>query len=215
MNKHGILVPVTVALFVEAHDLHERARSKLRSIQSALRKETEFEFLEFGYVDEGLRKFQSSGVLVDTDGLFIKRMSHKVLGKIKEGQDTQSVLNAVAKVVGDNIRYNLKSHLKTIDRDAVGLPARYFRLHGGVCRHQSAIAAGVLQRIRDGEVISGKIRIVHGFKEDLQSGHAWVEVYSAGKRFVVDPTKGKAVSDLPSIGDDYDKEYPIRRLDLA
>ena len=210
MNKRGVVVPVAVALFVETYNLYSRTKFALIDLRSVLRNEREFESLEFGDVRLGLRKFRSSNVLVNVDGLFIKNLARRASRKTKDEKEIDDILNSVAGVVGKAIRYNLNVHLKTSIPNSMVLPARYFWLHGGVCRHQSAIVAGVLQRVRDDGLVSGSIKVVHGFREDLQSGHAWVEVHSADRRFVVDATNRRATADPLIIWEDYDKTYPIR-----
>ena len=210
MRTQKVQVPKTLKLAMNAVALHQMAKLAIMDFKSMYRKENTFPVINHGTVPVGLRKFRSAMVLVDIDNRFIKRTARKALKKTEEREGIGTILDEVAGSVGRKIRYNIKIHEKSAQPWFVSAPIGYFRLHGGVCRHQSACVAGVLQLLREDGRISGEIKIVHGFQYGMLKGHAWIEVVSDGNRFVVDPTGGIATDNKAFIEEEYDKKYPVR-----
>jgi transglutaminase-like putative cysteine protease len=106
----------------------------------------------------------------------------------KLGHDPLAVVDGVAKLVADKIRYNMDTDADVNGREV--LVGDYLRAGVGVCRNYAAITKVALDELAipglEVRYVSGQARDRHAFE---RGRHAWLEVtLPTGKRYGLDPT---------------------------
>lgn len=114
--------------------------------------------------------------------------------KVEEGQHfREGILREVFDLTGELLPTNqqivdqVSSQYK--DGGKVAL-ANFIRAKGGVCRHQSLLAAYLLERLINEGRIRGKVSVDRSFNRKRGTSHAWVRYTSySGQVYILDVTK--------------------------